>query len=59
MKPRMIDFVRNRLRECPSIPKLAPQVGLTEKTLYNILSGLHDPGYSKVEKLYLHFQKRR
>jgi hypothetical protein len=55
----MLDYVRNRLRECPSIPKLAPQVGLTEKTLYNILSGLHDPGYSKVEKLYLHFQKRR
>lgn len=47
-------YVRQRLKEMPANqrPRLAVDVGTTQRTIYNIMNGVRDAKYSTVMKLH-------
>lgn len=53
-----LDYVRQRLRDMPKAdrPRLAVDVGISQRTLYNIMEGKRDAKYSNVMKLHKAFK---
>ena len=55
-----IKFVREKLRSRSrgaTIPEIAAELKIAQRTIYNVLQGKRDPKYSTVEKLYEFFNR--